>query len=428
MRIAKIDELRKEIELYYQNFCRDLDNKDAILQMLDTDIDEAEEHFSIALNNHFTHIQELTSLQDSRIKALFKEFERDVSELENEFKTEFTQLRNNFEDEQNEINKMLRFIKIDTSEKERKLREDFKTIGDKVKTDIKDNNTKIQENIQKMADNEVNIFNSEMNDIKAKSKEKTALDNQYIKHLNELENAILRKKKKGEQLNEYKKQLATKVRQNEEDWKNKNAALKKEKDNIMESYKKLKAKMISFRNIQREKLKKLVKNSWDCNIKLNDYIKLSEKILKMAEICRRLETEREKILPYYENSDIGVNEVVLPDAEKLLGMDSKSYDEIESMKNFWKRYNKVLLDVIAIKKQKEEISVQNQILLSLLKKYYDGFTVNNVVMTSPGNPLLIIDGEKNLFNILEVKNQHLTVQEGTQINGEYIKQYEFAKI
>ena len=30
-------------------------------------------------------------------------------------------------------------------------------------------------------------------------------------------------------------------------------------------------------------------------LQLKDYIKLSEKILKMAEICRRLETEKVKI-------------------------------------------------------------------------------------------------------------------------------------
>jgi hypothetical protein len=37
-----------------------------------------------------------------------------------------------------------------------------------------------------------------------------------------------------------------------------------------------------------------VKNSRGCMLQLKDYIKLSEKILKMAEICRRLETEKVK--------------------------------------------------------------------------------------------------------------------------------------
>ncbi len=66
------------------------------------------------------------------------------------------------------------------------------------------------------------------------------------------------------------------------------------------------------------------------------------------------------------------------------------YEEIESLQNFWKRYNKVKLDVIAIKKQKEEVEKQNEILKNYLQQYYDGFHVNNVVMTNE-NPLLKID-------------------------------------
>ena len=68
MRIAKIDELRKFIQLHMQNFERDLDNKDAILQMLNKDIEEAEEQYNIALTNNFIHIKTFTELQDSRIR------------------------------------------------------------------------------------------------------------------------------------------------------------------------------------------------------------------------------------------------------------------------------------------------------------------------------------------------------------------------
>ena len=87
-----------------------LDDKDAILQMLDRDISEAEDHYNIALTNHFIHIRQLINLQDSRVKGLFREFEKDVNELENEFNTEFEEIKKQFEQEQNEILKMLHNI------------------------------------------------------------------------------------------------------------------------------------------------------------------------------------------------------------------------------------------------------------------------------------------------------------------------------
>ena len=99
------------------------------------------------------------------------------------------------------------------------------------------------------------------------------------------------------------------------------------------------------------------------------------------------------------------------------------YEEIESLKNFWKRYNKVLLDVIAIKKQKSEIEKQNEILRSMLQQYYDGFTVNNLVMTNE-NPLLIIDNKITLSNQIE-ENPNQTVQEANFLFYDLAKQFNF---
>ncbi len=113
----------------------------------------------------------------------------------------------------------------------------------------------------------------------------------------------------------------------------------------------------------------------------------------------------------------------MPDVETILGVDSKMYEEIESLKNFWKRYNKVLLDVIAIKKQKTEIEQQNETLRSMLQQYYDGFTINNIVMTNE-NPLMIIDNKNTLSNVIE-EDSGFTVQEANFMFCDLAKQFNF---
>ena len=40
-----------------------------------------------------THIKQFINLQDSRVKSLFKKFEKDVNELENEFNIEFEEIK-----------------------------------------------------------------------------------------------------------------------------------------------------------------------------------------------------------------------------------------------------------------------------------------------------------------------------------------------
>jgi hypothetical protein len=62
MRVAKTEQLKKEIQIYQQNHDREVDAKDAILQMLDRDLDEAEEQYQMALRNHLIHVDELIEL------------------------------------------------------------------------------------------------------------------------------------------------------------------------------------------------------------------------------------------------------------------------------------------------------------------------------------------------------------------------------
>ncbi len=54
-------------------------------------------------------------------------------------------------------------------------------------------------------------------------------------------------------------------------------------------------------------------NSRNAVLKLKEYTALGEKIIKTAELCRRLETEKEKVLPFYENS---VEETDIPEELK----------------------------------------------------------------------------------------------------------------
>jgi len=66
--------------------------------------------------------------------------------------------------------------------------------------------------------------------------------------------------------------------------------------------------MGKFRDGERKKLTELVLNSKTSVENLKELANLGEKILKTAELCRRLETEKEKVVPFYE-STIDENEI-----------------------------------------------------------------------------------------------------------------------
>ena len=68
----------------------------------------------------------------------------------------------------------------------------------------------------------------------------------------------------------------------------------------------------------------------------------------------------------------------------------EEYEEFKYLNNFFKRHNKVLLDLLAIKKQKEALSKDNTMLKSLLKQYLDGISLNDEVLRT-NNPLFIVN-------------------------------------
>merc|ERR1711937_741999 len=78
-----------------------------------------------------------------------------------------------------------------------------------------------------------------------------------------------------------------------------------------------------------------------------------------------------------------------------MGNENLPVEGFSYLDNFYKKYNKVLLDKVAIDKEKERLEKENKDLQAILKQYLDGISVNHEVMTS-SNPLLVVNGKVNL--------------------------------
>ena len=69
--------------------------------------------------------------------------------------------------------------------------------------------------------------------------------------------------------------------------------------------------------------------------------------------------------------------------------------EYSTLDNFWKRYNKVLLDKVALDKEKDTLMRENSQLRTLLKQYLDGISVNDEIINQV-NPLFVVNHRTNL--------------------------------
>merc|ERR1719262_1058848 len=87
MRVAKTKQLKKQVEIINQNHERDVDRKDAILQMLDRDLDEAEEQHQVAVRAHLQNVDRLIAIQRARVEGLEEELQLIVQQVEAEEKS-----------------------------------------------------------------------------------------------------------------------------------------------------------------------------------------------------------------------------------------------------------------------------------------------------------------------------------------------------
>lgn len=124
MRIAKAEALKKDIEILSQNHERDIDRKDAILQMFDRcvcfldiafsssycfinllfrDLEEAEDQYQMALRTHLINLDTLIKLHDSRLYALERNFHSELKTLQADFNKEKDAMLNKFKNEKKEL-------------------------------------------------------------------------------------------------------------------------------------------------------------------------------------------------------------------------------------------------------------------------------------------------------------------------------------
>merc|ERR1711865_552169 len=205
----------------------------------------------------------------------------------------------------------------------------------------------------------------------------------------------------------------TKISNNMKEAESRNRALKEEKDKVIGHYQDLKGRMNTVRAGEDKRLTELTLNARRTIVDLTDKLNMAEKILKLGELNRKLMTEREKVLPF---------ENVLPsDTEKVddlshdnvgdseqatsstLGPDGKPVDDAVALNIFFTRFNKILLDKVAMDAEDKRLNNENERLRGLIKQFVDGISVNDDVMQNT-NSLMVVNNSL----------RHLPRQEGPE--------------
>ncbi len=173
MRLAKVETLRKDLEIMSQNHEREVDMKDAIIQMLDRDrkrqisspqfhmhvcmgvcflcfvhaswhvlshnhwscraVDEAEEQYQMALRSHLQNVDALIDLYNSKVRQLESEFEAEIRQMQNDFQTERTEIVTKHAATKGELMDMIELVEQQFKESEAEAKQDFDSYCEELK-------------------------------------------------------------------------------------------------------------------------------------------------------------------------------------------------------------------------------------------------------------------------------------------------------
>jgi len=469
LRLEKVDLLRKEIDMVAQNHQRDIDRKDAIIHMLAKDLEEAEEQFATAQRSHLSHLSHLVSLNSRKLATVESEFERDLSELKHEFLSERAHLLAQHQRESEELRNVIKKVEADEAEKIAETKQAHET----EREEIRNKNLESINELRIQLENKIEDLERQFDEAHANYIENTSAANDNFKRLKaedaQLSLHIFEKKKKIARLQAQLSFWRKKLEFTRADWTRRNDALKSQRDSMSNHCQQLKNKMNQFRKNEAKRLTELTTTSREALQANQESLGQAERLLLQSELSRKWETEREKVCPFYEETNLealglsttqangsgtggsglsasqtikagtggmeetkeavpmpsttttvaasadvsataassdpsslplqhstsGSGELLLPTT--VNSSDGQPIRGWHALDQFYKRYNKVLLDKIAIGAEKKRLQAENADLKALLKQYLDGVAITSDALDKD-NPLLIVNGRINLVD------------------------------
>ncbi|XP_072510650.1 dynein regulatory complex subunit 2 [Notamacropus eugenii] len=397
LREVKAKELRKDIEILSQTFERVVDCKDSVIKSLAKDLIEAEDQYAHALQGHLHNVDELLALQRSRLAYLEECYNEELEALTKEFETERKMIIDQHEQEMRYLQDVYLAMEQNFTDTEYEAKLEFQSMWDDLKNKNLEEKHFLRMQLESTVEDLWRRFQDALKNYTDATEDRKlafeTLKTKDEKSSKDIEVQMKKLQKIQDSIAILRAKVSVHTRENEEQ----NKHIRVDKDLVHRQLQKLKQQMHLARAEARRNLAKL---TWESNIALRALKKIVEKgdlILRLAEICRKFETEEEKILPFYSSMLTAeeLQEVEQNDEEEPTIELAKLMENYTGLENFWKRYNKVKLEQLSLQRRRAQLLETNEKLRHMLKQYLDSISVNDEVL-SQLNPLFIVNQRSNI--------------------------------
>ncbi|XP_074710038.1 dynein regulatory complex subunit 2 [Strix uralensis] len=378
LRDAKAKALHRDIEILSQTFARVMDCKDGVIESLVTDLEEAEEQHARALRSHLHNIDRLLQLQRCRLRCLEEGYGAQLQALRMEFEGERRTILEQHERESRYLRDVALAAERDHAENNHEATLNFQSARD----DIKNKSLQEKQHSRLQLEGKAEVLweqfqRAVQSYAEATKHQKVAfevLKEKDKKSSREMEKQAKKLQKLQDSVTATKGRIAAHLRESEEQ----NRRGREEKEKALRRLQELKSEMNQARAKAHGSLARLTAQSNAALTALAQVVEKAQRILRLAELCRRLESEEEKVLPFYPSSLEEEEEqrdarrvLEEPPAEPL----ARALGDYVGLERFWQRFNKAKLEELALARQRAALSQRNRRLRELLRQYLGGISV-----------------------------------------------------
>ncbi|XP_059688739.1 dynein regulatory complex subunit 2 [Gavia stellata] len=392
LRETKDKELRQDVEILSQTFARVMDCKDSVIESLATDLEEAEEQHAQALRSHLHHVDRLLQLQRCRLACLEEGYGAQLEALKTEFEAERRTILEQHEQESCYLRDVGRAMKQNYTKNDHEATLNFQSARD----DIKNKSLQEKQYSRMQLGGKAEVLWEQFQRAMQSYAEATehqkiafeALKQKDEKSSREIEMQAKKLQKLQDSVAATKGRIAAHLRESEE----RNRRAREEKERVLRQLQELKSEMNQARAKAHGSLAGLTAQSSATLKALAQVAEKAQRVLRLAEMCRRLETEEEKVLPFYPSS---LAEGERRDAQRVLEETpaeplARAMRDYVGLERFWQRFNKAKLEEQALERERAALSQRNRHLRELLRQYLAGVSISQEVLAVP-NPLLAVE-------------------------------------
>ncbi|XP_058717183.1 dynein regulatory complex subunit 2 [Poecile atricapillus] len=390
-RKTKDQELRQDIEILSQTFTRVMDCKDGVIETLVRDLEEAEEQQNRALSSHLHLMDQLLHLQRCRLGYLEEGFNAQVGALEAEFEAERRAILKQQEWESCCLQDMALATEQDHARNDHEALLNFQSARDDIKNkcwqDQQYSRLQLVARLEGLWDQIQSARRSYAQSTEKKKVEFDELKRKCEKSSREIDVQAKKLQKLQDLVTATRDQMAAHLQESEKQCQH----IQEDKDHALQKLQKLRAQISQAGATAHTHLVTLTCQCSATLKVLQQVVEKAQRILRLAEMCRRLETEEEKVLPFYPSS---LSESEQQKALRVLEETpieplARAMKDYMGLERFWQRFNKAKLEEKALEQARAALANRNQHLRKLLQQYLSGAAVSQKVPRNP-HPILTI--------------------------------------